>query len=124
MYTECMLRAPKKIFIASTLAIFLIFAFCNALGTAYAQSAPNSGSAQEQRAALEAQLEELQKQELEYEKTVQDYQKQGKTLKGEIGTLNTKISQLKLQIKTVTLNLEKLNQEKEDAQKYQDYQKR
>ncbi len=106
-----MLRAPKKIFIASTLAIFLIFAFCNALGTAYAQSAHNPGSAQEQRAALEAQLEELQKQELEYEKTVQDYQKQGKTLKGEIGTLNTKISQLKLQIKTVTLNLEKLNQE-------------
>lgn len=104
-------RAFVKTFIASTLAIFFIFSFYSAGGTAYAQSTPSSLSAQEQRAALEAQLEELRKQELEYEKTVQDYQKQGSTLKGEIGTLNTKISQLKLQIKTVTLNLEKLNQE-------------
>ncbi len=73
--------------------------------------ATDPGAFASDRAALEAQLGELEKEIIAHEATIAQYKKQGKTLQGEIGRLNTQIGKLNLQIKAVTLNLQKLDQE-------------
>jgi len=64
----------------------------------------------EERQALEAQLQELEKQMADYESQIQSYQKQGKTLKNEINSLNAKIAKLNLEIQAINLSLNQLNQ--------------
>lgn len=66
-------------------------------------------SSNEERLALEAQLDDLENQISEYEKTISSYQKQGKTLSSEISKLVAKVSQLNLQIKSVNLQIKKLD---------------
>lgn len=64
----------------------------------------------EERQALEAQLQELEKQIADYESQIQSYQKQGKNLKNEINSLNAKIAKLNLEIQAINLSLNQLNQ--------------
>jgi len=64
---------------------------------------------QDERKALESQLEDLEKQIDQYENQVLSYQKQGSNLKGQIGTLNSKISKINLQIKAINLTLLQLD---------------
>jgi septal ring factor EnvC (AmiA/AmiB activator) len=63
----------------------------------------------EERAALQAQLDDLENQISEYEKTISSYQKQGKTLSSEISKLVSKVNQINLQIKSVNLQMRKLD---------------
>ena len=62
----------------------------------------------EERAALEAQLQELESQIGEYQDQIKQYEKQGKTLKGEINRLNAQIAKTNLQIRAVNLTLSQL----------------
>ncbi|MBN2198024.1 lytic murein transglycosylase [Candidatus Wolfebacteria bacterium] len=77
-------------------------------------AAPNSN---EERQALQAELEELERQISEYESTIGEYQKQGNTLKTEIGTLEAQISKLNLQIRAINLTLTNLDSEIVSTQK-------
>lgn len=65
---------------------------------------------EEERKALEAQLQELENQIDQYESQIVGYQKQGGTLKNEIAGLNSKIAKLNLQIQAITLTLRQLDQ--------------
>lgn len=94
---------------------------CVPLVRVFAETTENlvaqSTSQQDQRRALEAQLEEYEKQIAETEKTISQYQKQGSSLKGEISVLNSKISKLNLQIKAANVTLDKLNQDINETQR-------
>ncbi len=70
----------------------------------------------EERAALEAQLQDLEGQIDQYENQIVAYQKQGSSLKNEISSLNGKIAKLNLQIKAVNLTLSQLDYKITDTQ--------
>lgn len=79
-------------------------------GSVYAPSAGGLFAATDtDRAALEAQLKDLENQIAENEALVAQYKKQGTTLSSEIKKLNAKIAQINLQIKAITLNLKQLS---------------
>lgn len=63
------------------------------------------------RAALEAQLQEVERQIAAYESTIDKYRGQGKTLHGEIKRIEAERKKLALEIKAITLSLGKLDQE-------------
>jgi len=65
----------------------------------------------EERAALEKQLEELETQMAQYQTTVDKYKSEGKNLQSEISSLNAKINKLTLQIKSINLSLTKVSAE-------------
>lgn len=68
-------------------------------------------SAEDQRKALEEDLQKYEKQIEEYESTITVLKKQGKNLTSEISQLNAKISKLNIQIKAINLNIKKLDGE-------------
>mgnify|MGYP001570962559 CR=1 FL=1 len=109
-----------KLFLASLIAIFLLFgasapksfySFAQTSG----QSSINSGvSAQdnnEKRKALEAELLKYEKEIEAHEATIDSLKKQGKSLSSEIKKLNEKIAKINLQVKATALNLKKLDDE-------------
>lgn len=79
----------------------------------FAATAPATN---EERKALESQLQDLEKQINDYENQVLTYQKQGSNLKGQISTLNSKISKLNLQIKAVNLTLGQLDKKIDETE--------
>ncbi|MBI2278926.1 MAG: lytic murein transglycosylase [Candidatus Brennerbacteria bacterium] len=83
---------------------------------AYAQASPPAGG-EEERRALESQLEELEKQIEEHEAQIAKYKAQGKTLSGEIATLNAKIAKAGAQIKALNLELSRLTREINETQR-------
>ncbi len=86
------------------------------LGSVYAPSTGGLFAATDtDRAALEAQLKDLENQIAENEALVAQYKKQGTTLSSEIKKLNAKIAQINLQIKSITLNLKKLGGDIEET---------
>ncbi|MGB9609059.1 MAG: lytic murein transglycosylase [Minisyncoccia bacterium] len=95
----------KKIIIAFAVLFFV-------LGSVNAPTisilAANS-STQEEKKALEAQLQELERQMADYENQIKTYQKQGKSLKNEIDILNAKIAKLNLEIKAINFKISELN---------------
>lgn len=70
-----------------------------------------SQTAPQDRAALEAQLQEVERQIAAYESTIDTYRGQGKTLSGEIKRIEAERKKLALEIKAITLSLGKLDQE-------------
>ncbi len=81
-------------------------------------AAPNVPTApnQEERNALEVQLQDLERQIDEYENQVTTYKKQGGNLKTQILSLNGKISQINLKIKAVTLTLGQIDRQIDETQ--------
>lgn len=94
-------------FLAASLAFFLFIFGSVAAPTLSLRAA--STSTDEERKALEAQLQQLEDQINQYEGQVAGYQKQGKTLKGEIAKLNNSIVKLNLQIQAINLTLSQLD---------------
>lgn len=71
---------------------------------------------EEERASLEAQLQDLENQINQYQGQIDSYKKQGKTLTGEITRLNDTIAKINLQIKAVTIKLSELNSKISETQ--------
>ena len=78
--------------------------------------AANQVTSNEERAELEAQLQDLEKQINEYETKVLGYEKQGRTLSGEISSLNNKIYKLNLEIKAIKLNIAQIDNQIDETQ--------
>ncbi|MDO8574315.1 MAG: hypothetical protein Q7R86_01695, partial [bacterium] len=78
--------------------------------------AANQVTSNEERAELEAQLQDLEKQINEYETKVLGYEKQGRTLSGEISSLNNKIYKLNLEIKAIKLNIAQIDNQINETQ--------
>jgi len=66
-------------------------------------------TSEQERAALEDELEELEKQMQEYEATIAEYRRQGSSLQGEISILEAQIKKISTQIQAITLALQKLS---------------
>ncbi len=112
----------KKLPLKKTLK-FLVFASAFTLlifGSVTAPTILNRASGQssdEERKALESQLQQLEGQISDYENQIVGYQKQGTTLKGEITRLNDKIAKLNLQIQAVNLTIRELDKKIGDTKK-------
>jgi membrane-bound lytic murein transglycosylase B len=91
-------------------ALILGAATAPTLGTGAQATYAAGATSEEERKALEAQLQDLEAQIDQYEKQVVGYQKQGGTLKTEITSLNSKIAKLNLQIKAIDLTIHQLDQ--------------
>jgi len=92
-------------------SIFVIVWFL-ILGSATAPTYTNqifAASTDEERQALQKQLDDLEAQIDTYEDQIASYQKQGSSLKGEISRLNSKIAKLNLQIQAINLTLSQLD---------------
>lgn len=101
-------RTIKQIVVAAA-AWGLLLGSALAPTTAHPPAIARAGTtSQEERQALEAQLQELENQINQYENQIQDYKKQGTTLKGEIMRANDKIAKLNLQIKAINITLTQL----------------
>ncbi len=96
----------KRVFFGKCIVSFATFAFI-----AVVASSVLAAPSDEERRALEAQLETLERQIAEHEATITQYKTQGKTLQREIDTLNAKIQKLNLQIRAVNVTLSKLDRE-------------
>ncbi len=97
--------------------IVLFTAWYLIMGSAAAPTTTTlAANSAEERAALEAQLQDLEGQIDKYEDQIVAYQKQGSSLKNEIASLNGKIAKLNLQIKAVNLTLSQLNLKIADTQ--------
>jgi peptidoglycan hydrolase CwlO-like protein len=103
-------KIAKSLVVAAA-GMFLAFGSVTAPTTTSSASSATSTSPQapEERAALEAQLQDLENQINQYETQITGYQKQGKSLKGDITSLNDKIAKLNLQIKAINLTLTQLD---------------
>ncbi len=104
-------RIPlKKIMIYGAISFsifYLLLGAANApISEGYLLAASNVDT---QRAAYEAQLQDLENQIAQDEQTIEQYSKQGASLSVEIKKLNARISQLNLQIKAITLTLAKIS---------------
>jgi peptidoglycan hydrolase CwlO-like protein len=92
----------------------LLIGFSFVFGSATAPTSGGVMAAQtndEERRALQAQLEEYERQISEYESKITQYRKQGNTLETEIKSLEAQISKLNLQIRAINLTLSKLDSE-------------
>ncbi|MCL4405935.1 MAG: lytic murein transglycosylase [Patescibacteria group bacterium] len=96
----------KKIALFGILFCILMFNFASAPTDEFTAAAVSSN---EERAALQAQLDDLEGQIVEYEKTISAYRAQGKTLTNEINKLIAKVNSLNLQIRSVNLQIKKLD---------------
>ncbi len=117
LHNQKVITVPVKKVLVSLILSLAIFSFllgaANApISTGYLLAASNVDT---QRAAYEAQLQDLENQIAQDEQTIAQYSKQGKSLQSEINKLNAKIVQLNLQIKAITLTLNSLSQEIDDT---------
>ncbi|MFA5172788.1 MAG: lytic murein transglycosylase [Candidatus Paceibacterota bacterium] len=103
------INIPLFKFLRKLLPVFLILVFM--FSSVYAPTSQTIFAAEneEERAKLEAELQELEKQIAEYEATVEGYRRQGTTLKDEIKRIEANIAKLNLQVKQTTLSLDRLN---------------
>jgi peptidoglycan hydrolase CwlO-like protein len=99
-------EAFKKTVCFGILFCVLMFNFVAAPTSDFTAEAVSSN---EERAALQFQLDDLESQISEYEKTIGIYQTQGKTLSSEINKLVANVNKLNLQIKSVNLEMRKLD---------------
>ncbi len=100
-------RFPKHLLQISAILLFVSLsigtsAFAPVGGDSFAQANTDD------RAALEAELKQLEGKINAYEQTISTYKKQGDSLKGEIAILEARIKKIKLQIKAINISLEKL----------------
>lgn len=101
-----------KLFSFIAAASILVF------GSVYAPTGFNRAigqSSDEERKALETELQKLEAEISQYEGQVLSYQKQGGTLKSEISRLNDKISRLNLQIQAINLTIKDLDRKITDT---------
>lgn len=66
-------------------------------------------SPNDERAQLQAQLEEYEKEIAQHESQIASYRAQGKTLGSEVGKLNAQVASLNAQIKSLTVNMQLLD---------------
>lgn len=101
--------AISKTLIALGVLSYLVF------GSALAPVSYNqlllAAQSEEEREALERQLQELESKIEEYEGVIGQYRSQGQSMQNEINSLKAKINKLNLQIKSINLSLKKLDQE-------------
>jgi membrane-bound lytic murein transglycosylase B/uncharacterized coiled-coil protein SlyX len=100
----------KKIVVSAVISFATLYLLLGAahapISDGYLLAASNTDT---QRAAYEAQLQDLENQIAQDEGVIEQYSKQGVSLQSEINKLNAKISQLNLQIKAITLTLSKIS---------------
>lgn len=93
------------------LGVFSYLIFGSALAPVGYNQLSLAAQDNEEREALERQLQELESKIEEYEGIIDKYRSQGQSMQNEINSLKAKINKINLQIKSINLSLKKLNQE-------------
>ncbi|HUZ92452.1 MAG TPA: lytic murein transglycosylase [Candidatus Paceibacterota bacterium] len=117
---ERVVRVPVTKFLRAAIAFGTVASFffgSAAAPTVFSQTTATSSITQStDRAALQAQLDQLEGQINQYQDQITGYEKQGSSLKGEINILNDQIAKLNLQIRAITLTLSQINNNIADTQ--------
>jgi peptidoglycan hydrolase CwlO-like protein len=97
--SESWLVGAKTAIVFASIAGFIAGSVYAPTGYTFAQSPSD------ERAILQAQLEQYEREMAEHQKQINSYRAQGKTLGAEVGKLNSQVAALNAQIKALTVNM-------------------